>query len=353
MNALETGLRGGAIALLVLLAITSWRDARREPAARLTVLFDICAIAYLIESAPGVAFVTPAWIVPIRILSMATPAVFQHWAAASFDDFYAPKWWRWLPFAATAAIAAWAIMSGSWFAYRVAQVAALALVGAGIWETLKGFRSDLVEQRRRLRLALAIVAGVVIAAVTTFSAAASQPVRASATVVTAGGVLMFVLAFALLRLRTQVRGAPAMPAAASAAVAASPPAPAAAIDAEERALLDRLQKLMERDRIYREEAFGLARLAQCMNIPEYRLRRLINQCLGQRNFVAFVNQYRLAETMAALADPGQREVPVLTIALDAGFQSIGPFNRAFKAHTGVTPTEFRRARLEGEGVAAS
>jgi len=38
-------------------------------------------------------------------------------------------------------------------------------------------------------------------------------------------------------------------------------------------------------------------------------------------------------------------VPILTIALDAGFGSIGPFNRAFKTHTGLTPTEYRRARL--------
>ncbi|MGP8122947.1 MAG: helix-turn-helix domain-containing protein, partial [Xanthobacteraceae bacterium] len=33
-----------------------------------------------------------------------------------------------------------------------------------------------------------------------------------------------------------------------------------------------------------------------------------------------------------------------TIALDAGFQSLGPFNRAFKSETGVTPTEYRRGR---------
>jgi len=38
-------------------------------------------------------------------------------------------------------------------------------------------------------------------------------------------------------------------------------------------------------------------------------------------------------------------VPILTIALDAGFGSIGPFNRAFKTQTGVTPTEYRRTRL--------
>jgi AraC-like DNA-binding protein len=37
-------------------------------------------------------------------------------------------------------------------------------------------------------------------------------------------------------------------------------------------------------------------------------------------------------------------VPVLTIALDAGFSSLGPFNRAFKAETGMTPSEFRRVQ---------
>jgi AraC-like DNA-binding protein len=34
-------------------------------------------------------------------------------------------------------------------------------------------------------------------------------------------------------------------------------------------------------------------------------------------------------------------VPISTIALDAGFQSLGPFNRTFKIETGLTPTEFR------------
>ena len=68
----------------------------------------------------------------------------------------------------------------------------------------------------------------------------------------------------------------------------------------------------------------------------------INQGLGHRNFNSFVNGYRIAEVKAALADPRQAEVPVLTIALDAGFNSLGPFNRAFKAETGLTPTEYRR-----------
>ena len=74
------------------------------------------------------------------------------------------------------------------------------------------------------------------------------------------------------------------------------------------------------------------------------MRRLINSELGYRNFSSFLNSHRIAEAQAALADPAQAEVPVITIAMDAGFQSLGPFNRAFKAVTGVTPTEYRRMR---------
>ncbi|HEY0052592.1 MAG TPA: helix-turn-helix domain-containing protein, partial [Caulobacteraceae bacterium] len=63
--------------------------------------------------------------------------------------------------------------------------------------------------------------------------------------------------------------------------------------------------------------------------------------LGYRNFNAYLNGWRLAEAKAALLDPAQREVPISTIALDAGFNSLGPFNRAFKAAEGATPSEFR------------
>jgi AraC-like DNA-binding protein len=72
---------------------------------------------------------------------------------------------------------------------------------------------------------------------------------------------------------------------------------------------------------------------------------VINEGLGHRNFHTFLNRYRIDEAKAALSDLSQRDVPVLTIAMDAGFQSIGPFNRAFKADTGITPTEFRRDAL--------
>jgi len=60
---------------------------------------------------------------------------------------------------------------------------------------------------------------------------------------------------------------------------------------------------------------------------------------------AFLNRYRIDEAKTALADSSQKDVPVLTIGMDAGFRSLGPFNRAFKADTGLTPTGFRGLAL--------
>ena len=101
--------------------------------------------------------------------------------------------------------------------------------------------------------------------------------------------------------------------------------------AADQKLIDALMRLMGDERIYRHDNVTIGTLATKLGIPEYRLRRLINQRLGYRNFNVFLNEHRIAEAKAALADPSQAEVPVITIAMDAGFQSLGPFNRAFKA----------------------
>jgi len=347
MSTIEAGLRGGGIAILLLIALFGWRDARHAPAARYGVLFMLCGASYLVESAPDLVFIEPGWIVPLRLLSIATPAVFQLWASANFDDSFRPSWLAWLPTAAMVGLAGWAMAAHQWLPWRIVQGAALVLVAVGVWQVLGGHEGDLVEGRRRFRLVLAIGAGLSIAGFTILGAVASPATRAYGNLVGAGIVLALAVVSATLRLGMRAQPELAAAPTGGARIPIDPMAGAAvAIDPEERALLDRLQHLMESERIYREEGLGIAALATRLGLPEYRLRRLINQRLGHRNFSSFINGYRLAETIAALSDPGQAQVPILTIALDAGFQSIGPFNRAFKAQTGMTPTDFRRDRLE-------
>jgi AraC-like DNA-binding protein len=107
-------------------------------------------------------------------------------------------------------------------------------------------------------------------------------------------------------------------------------------------LLKRLEQLVTKERIFRQEGLTIGALSSRLAVPEERLRRAINEGLGYRNFNAFINHYRLEDAKTALSDPSQHDVPVVTIAMDAGIRSLGPFNRAFKTDTGMTPTEYRR-----------
>jgi AraC-like DNA-binding protein len=98
------------------------------------------------------------------------------------------------------------------------------------------------------------------------------------------------------------------------------------------------------EKIYRQEGLTIAGLARTLDLPEYRLRKVINQQLGYRNFNAFLNDFRIEDACRVLADPAQERLPILNLALDLGYGSPGPFNRAFRAKTGYTPTEYRRIR---------
>ena len=126
-----------------------------------------------------------------------------------------------------------------------------------------------------------------------------------------------------------------------------PRAPAApTIDPKDQATHSKLLAVMEEDRLYQEHGLGIGDLAMRLSVPEHQLRALINKGLGYRNFAAFLNQYRLAEAKAALADPEQARTPILTIAMDVGYASLATFNRAFKSEEGVTPSAFRAEALE-------
>ena len=124
---------------------------------------------------------------------------------------------------------------------------------------------------------------------------------------------------------------------------------APALSVTEQAWLEALRDFMDSQQGYHQSELTIRRLGEQLGIPEHRLRRLINQHLGHRNFSDYLNSYRLAEAAARLADPAQQELPVLTIALGVGYASLTPFNRAFKARFGQTPSAWRSDPRADEG----
>ncbi|WFL79069.1 helix-turn-helix domain-containing protein [Altererythrobacter arenosus] len=99
---------------------------------------------------------------------------------------------------------------------------------------------------------------------------------------------------------------------------------------------------------YRTSGLSIAGLADHLGAPEHRLRALINQRLGHRNFSAFLNRHRIAEAREILADRERVSLPVLTIAMDLGYNSLPTFNRAFREETAMTPTDYRREAIGAE-----
>jgi AraC-like DNA-binding protein len=106
-------------------------------------------------------------------------------------------------------------------------------------------------------------------------------------------------------------------------------------------LADELRALLEREEVFRQEGLTIGNLAERLRVHEYKVRQLINDQLGFRNFNAFLNHYRVREVCRQLADPATKHRSVAEIAYQVGYRSLGPFNKAFKDATGVTPTEFR------------
>jgi AraC-like DNA-binding protein len=347
--AFNIGGHGAACALFLMLACLSWRDGDASLVWRLTAALALCAAANAVVTAPGF-FPARYWQAPILALSWGEPALFWLWARAAFDDEFAPRFWHAAPWVAL--VCGGLLDSydwGVWPALAQATDAGLQFLQTGLailaaLQTLTTCSADLVMKRRRLRVVV-FLSAVAFTIMMTMMDLPWSPLRGSPLV---GALRTFSLcalaamwSWSLLRIAGAARAA-VLP-------ATSADAPTTTAEdlrrAADPALLRRLDHLMTTERVYRQEGLTIGALAVKLGAPEYRLRQAINEGLGHRNFNAFLNGYRIRETKAALGDPEQKEVPVLTIAMDAGFQSIGPFNRAFKAETGMTPTEYRRAAL--------
>jgi AraC-like DNA-binding protein len=335
---LELLARGAAVGAFVGLALVM---ARRFTPARLTgALFCAAAAAHTLTQLPQSATVL-GWAWPlIWALSVMGAGLFWAFVVELFEDRSTLTLGQFVPalvlllLGLVGALAPPSIARTFWLLHNVASGALIVQALFVVWN---GWRGDLVEQRRRLRgpiLAISAVYAFVVIVVQIweiyFGFARSLSPVAAGTLMCLG--LLAVAAFG--RMEPDLFGQ-------SQRSVAKPESDAPSLQGEDARLAAALDRLMQEDRLYRDEGLSVSSLSLKLKLPEHRLRRLINQQLGHRNFNAFVNRWRLDEAKAALADPAQSATPISTIALDAGFGSLGPFNRAFKADTGLTPTEYR------------
>ena len=352
----------GAVAGLLLLHLFHLALPGARPAARAALaLFTLSLLAYVLCQQADVLLSTPR---PLTVALMALCVSGTAWlwvaARALFSDDFSFSPPVWVPALAMVVLGLVAHLprlpewAGTAAPFGLSleplhAAAMLAFTAAALWEIARGWRDDLVEPRRAARRWAAMGIGIYAAvAVVVELAVRDRPIGRLLPALHIAGIGAVTLALAVLMARRSldevlgVRAAsaePAPPADASTAVAVpvvAQPEPRA--DSKAARALERLMHAMTQERLYRREGLTLAALAQTLDIDEARLRRQINQQLGYRNFNDFLHRYRLQEAADRLV---HEDLPILTIALECGYGSIGPFNRAFRQRFGMTPSEYR------------
>lgn len=334
--------RGGSVAVLMLWGWILIRDHRDQLAARLAIAMALAMICYLVQTERIFSIRTLGGLA-LSTYGASTAGIFWLFAKAWFNDETHIRG-RDLALAVLAALNSLVMFLTfrdggivNQIAGTLFRVGMLLFAAATLWEAWRGREGDLIEGRRRLRprLVAAVAVCVVLIALAQIGVY-NLGMPGWMIGLVNSGIFAVSLAFgaAMFGMRQADLFGPV--------VAARPGAARPAVDGP---LADKLRSHMDRHKAWRDEGLTIAKLAVQLGEQEYRLRRTINGQLGHRNFSAFLNGYRLAEVKAALADPAQRDVPIITIALDAGFGSLGPFNRAFREAEGMTPSEFRARML--------
>lgn len=356
MQTLDVILRFVAIFQLVLIAAVLLKGYRRTPAGALAAAFALSAVCYLL-AAPALRYWQwEQWSVLVLVGARASPILFWLLARALFEDSFRLRWQHLLflvlfegvYFAAESLAAGEGVplTTRNMIAGLFPRLLVFSFVGLGLAVAVRDWRTDLIETRRRLRFVLVASSGaymIVIAGGGLILSGSGQPPPAAVQTLNAGLILTlaFFLNVCLLNVQSELFGPP---------VRRVQPSEA---DAEaDRETLGRLQRLMTEERVFTDTGLTIGNLARRLGQQEHKLRRLINRQLRYRNFNDFLNQYRIVEAAKRLTHPDSRHLPVLTIAMDAGFRSLAPFNKAFKQLHGITPTEYRRAKLAEIGEKA-
>jgi len=110
--------------------------------------------------------------------------------------------------------------------------------------------------------------------------------------------------------------------------------------AEADRILSALNSFMAAEKPYLVPGLSIGELAKNVGYTPRAVSQVINSRLG-KNFLDFVNSYRVEEAKRLLSASGSNGKTILEVAFESGFNSKSVFNKAFKKHAGVTPKDFK------------
>jgi ligand-binding sensor domain-containing protein/AraC-like DNA-binding protein len=110
--------------------------------------------------------------------------------------------------------------------------------------------------------------------------------------------------------------------------------------------IKKLTRLMEVEKIYRDESISLQSLAEELSITHHQLSQLLNEKLN-KSFSDYINTYRVEEAKKLLRDPKWADRKIISIAFEVGYNTKAAFYNVFKKYTNMTPTQYRNGVING------
>lgn len=107
-------------------------------------------------------------------------------------------------------------------------------------------------------------------------------------------------------------------------------------------LFERVRDLVGTQEQFRNPEVSLKSLSASLKVSTQVLSMVINQ-KSDKNFNAFVNEYRIEAAKELLTDPDHQNYTISAIAFKVGFNSLSSFNSAFKKQTNQTPQAYRQS----------
>ena len=221
----------------------------------------------------------------------------------------------------------------------LAQLISLVFVILAIVEAFRGKASDLVEGRLRFRYVFILIAATVIM-VTLLVEISLKDLEPPPVLAFIQKLFIAALAFFFSVKTLQLKHG----------FLFKEPKKATKVDElaqdpSQQRILDKPSQAMMDEKWYKTEGLTISKLAQQLEEQEYKVRKIINQQMGFNNFNQCLNSFRVEEACQVLSNPQKAEFTVLEIAYGLGYQSLAPFNKAFKQQTQLTPTEYRKKHM--------
>lgn len=106
-------------------------------------------------------------------------------------------------------------------------------------------------------------------------------------------------------------------------------------------IVDKVIKAIENHKLYLDPELTLQELSVRSDVQPYMISQSLSMVLC-KNFYELINGYRVETAKRLLVNPEKRNLTILSIGFEAGFNSKTTFNTVFKKSTGLTPSEYQK-----------